>query len=102
MDRQPQLHDILVELIGEDGHVYFQPPASLAMEYPCIRYERSTARSSFAGNKPYRYTEKYTLTVIAQDPNSDIRLKVAALEMCIHNRWFAVAQLNHDVFELYF
>jgi len=102
MGRRQQLHDILLEIVGENGYVYFQPPASLTMQYPCIRYERSTARTAFADDVPYRYTKKYTLTVLDQDPDSDIPDKVAALPQCIHNRWYAVNQLNHDVFELYY
>ena len=37
--RRLQLHEILVGILGNEN-VYFQPPANLVMQYPCIRYER--------------------------------------------------------------
>lgn len=83
-------------------HVYFQPPANVQIEYPCVVYVRDNARTQFAGNAPYRYTKRYQVTVIDRDPDSEIPDKIAALPMCIFNRHFVVENLNHDVFNLYF
>jgi hypothetical protein len=82
--------------------VYFQPPANLAMEYPCIVYKRDNMDSDFADNTPYHLTTRYLVTVIDRNPDSDIPDKVARLPMCLYNRGFAVNNLNHDVFNLYF
>lgn len=90
----------LLETITDN--VYFQPTTNVRMEYPCIVYQRDTARTAFSGNVPYRYTKKYTVTVIDRDPDSTIPDKVAALPMCTHTRWFAADDLNHDVFSLFF
>lgn len=83
-------------------HVYFQPPENIKMEYPCIVYQRDTARSAFADNNLYRYTKKYTVTVIDRNPDSEIPDQIVRLPMCTHERWFAADDLNHDVFSLYF
>lgn len=99
---QSQLHQILLEIAGEDAKVYFQPPSTVTMQYPCIRYERSNAKSEFAGNRPYRYTKRYQVMVIDKEPDSPIPDKIAELPMCTHDRWYAVDNLNHDVFNLYF
>lgn len=90
----------LLESLTE--HVYFQPPPTVQMQYPCIVYQRDRADTEFAGNSPYRYTKRYQVTVIDRNPDSDIPDKVAALPMCIFSRFFVVDNLNHDVFTLYF
>lgn len=72
------------------------------MEYPCILYKRDAADSQFAGNTPYRYTKRYQVTYISQDPDSEIPDKIAALPMCVFDRHYAVRNLNHDVFSLFF
>lgn len=95
------LQSALEALLG-NSNVYFQPPANVAIQYPCIVYKRDTANTEFADNSPYRYTKRYQVTVIDQDPDSDIPDKVAQLPMCVHNRHFSVAHLNHDIFILHF
>lgn len=99
MDRG-QLQSLLEDLLSSEN-VYFQPPANVQMQYPCIVYQRDDADTLFASNIPYRYTKKYQVTVIDRNPDSDIPDKVAALPMCTHNRFFAANNLNHDVFTLF-
>jgi hypothetical protein len=72
------------------------------MKYPAIVYERDNAHTDFAGNLPYRHVKRYQVTVIDQDPDSEIPDKVAAMPMSSFSRHFAAAQLNHDVYSLYF
>jgi hypothetical protein len=72
------------------------------MQYPCIVYQRDTATTEFANNVPYNRTLRYQVTVIDPDPDSEVPGKVAALPMSTLNRFYAVDNLNHDVFQLYF
>lgn len=72
------------------------------MQFPCIVYQRDSANTKFADDSPYSYTQRYQVTLIDQNPDSDILAKIAALPMCIYNRGFATAGLNHDVFVLYY
>lgn len=99
MARRLELQSVLGALCG---NVYFQPPASLQMVYPCIVYGRYIGLASFANDKPYRYTECYQITVIDRDPDSALLAPVAALPMCRKNRSFVANNLNHDVYVLYF
>lgn len=92
----------LLEGVLGSSNVYFQPPASVQMQYPCIVYMRDDARTEFAGNAPYSCTKRYQVTVIDRNPDSDIPDKVAALPMCILNRVYRADNLHHDVFNLYF
>ena len=99
MGRRLQLHEKLLEITD---HVYFQPPANVQMSYPCIVYKRDSADTQFAGNQPYTYTQRYMVTVISQDPDTDLLDKVAQQPMCLFNRNYAANGLHHDVFNLYF
>jgi len=95
------LQAILVSLLGSKN-VYFQPPPTVQMSYPCIVYNRQDIRTEFADNEPYKHKKRYQVTVIDKDPDSDIPDKVAALPMCSYDRFFTADNLNHDVFNLFF
>lgn len=103
MGTRQKLHAVLLALLPE-GHknVYFQPPNGLMMKYPCITYERSTMQTQYADNSSYSLHKRYEVTVIDKDPDSVIPDKVAMLPLCSHDRFFAVDNLNHDVFTLFF
>jgi hypothetical protein len=101
MGRRLDLHEILKAAAGS-SNVYFQPPPSVQMVYPCIVYERDTARSRHADNKPYSVIQRYQVTVIDRDPDSLIPAKVAALPSSTQNRNFVANNLNHDVYTLYY
>jgi hypothetical protein len=94
-----QLHELLKTFAN---NVYFQPPTNIVLEYPCIVYHRDYAETQFADNNPYNHTIRYVVTVIDRDPDSDIPGKVARLPQCLYNRFFTSANLNHDVYRLYF
>lgn len=95
------LHSELVKVLGTNN-VYFQPPESLKLIYPCIVYERSDIRSFDADNKKYLKTHHYTITVIDKDPDSKIVENISELQKIRFIRHFATEGLNHDVFEIYY
>jgi hypothetical protein len=84
------------------ANVYFQPPTNIHLVYPCIIYKRDFADTKFADNKPYAHKRRYMVTVIDQNPDSEIPIKIAALPMSVFNRFYTVDNLNHDVFNVYF
>lgn len=101
MAQRLDLHNILIGILGSNN-VYFQPPPSIDMQYPCIVYKRDFADTDFADNKPYKHVKRYQVTVIDANPDSDIPQKVAALPTCIFERFFTADNLNHDVYKLFF
>jgi len=101
MGSRLQLQTLLETLLGSNK-VYFQPPSSFEMSYPCIIYERSRIRTRFASNKPYKHDKQYSITVVDSDPDSLIPDKVAELPSCSHERSFKSDLLNHDVFILFY
>lgn len=101
MDRRLRLHEILVGILGSN-HVYFQPPASLKMVYPCIVYQYSTGDTQFADDGPYVFFKRYQITVIDPNPDSEIPEKVKDLPRCLNDRNYVSDNLNHYVFNLYY
>lgn len=101
MDRRLELHELLCEILGS-RNVYFQPPASVKMKYPAIRYSRYDIQNLPADNLPYKQDWAYQLIVIDPDPDSVIVDKIARLPMCTFDRSYASDNLNHDVFTIYY
>lgn len=102
MGQRLQLQSLLESLLGSE-FVYFQPPSGKQLTYPCIVYKRDKADTKFADDKPYSHRKRYQLMLIGQDPDNDeIYNKIAALPMCLFDRFYTADQLNHDVFNLYF
>lgn len=95
------LQTLLESILGSDA-VYFQPPPTYQMVYPCIVYERSKFDTEFADNYPYKIGKRYTITVIDKNPDSIIPDKITLLPGCIFDRHFVSDNLNHDVFTIYF
>lgn len=101
MGQRLDLQALLVYILGSDN-VYFQPPPSIKMLYPCIVYNRDYEATRFAGDKPYSHKKRYQVTVIDRNPDSIIPAKIAELPMCIFERFYAADNLNHDVYKLFF
>ena len=99
--RRLQFHDLLLEALGSTA-VYFQPPANVTMQYPCIVYKRDYAKTEFADNSPYHTTKRYQVTVIDANPDSDIPGKIAELPLSTFQRFFTADNLNHDVYNVFF
>lgn len=107
MDKRLELHEILCEIINitepnGDRHVYFQPPESIKMKYPAIRYKRSRLEKRHANNYAYHTFKQYEIILIDSNPDSVYFDKIAALPKCRHDRHYVADNLNHDVFTLYY
>lgn len=101
MDRRLDLHQILKNILESD-EVYFQPPETIKMSYPCIVYERSDIETKHANNTKYLNMVRYSLKLISRSPESDIVDKLLALRYCSYDRFYVVDNLNHDTFTLYY
>ena len=101
MDKRLKLHDILCEILGS-SNVYYQPPASIQMEYPAIKYSRNNIGNTFADDSVYMQTHEYQITVIDEDPDSEIVNFMSTLPMCKFVQHYEADNLNHDVFTLHF
>lgn len=84
-----------------EDHLYFQPPANIALKYPCIIYSRDNAYQGFANNKCYIGRTRYEIKVIDRNPDSVIPNKVSKLQYTSFNTHYIIDNLNHDVYSTY-
>ena len=102
MGSRLKLHEELCDILG-NKRVYFQPPASVKMSYPCIRYSLSNVDSIKANDKNYKNTNRYSVVVIDVDPDSKIHMEILEeFPMCSFDRFFTADNLNHWVLTLYY
>lgn len=102
MNNRLSLHEKLKTLIG-NTNVYFQPPASVNISYPCVIYNIGNGETTFADDRLYKYNHRYELMFIYKKPNIDIIEEVMnALPMCKINRVYVADNLNHYVFSVYY
>lgn len=101
MGSRVQLQTLLESLIGS-RNVYFQPPETVKLQYPCIIYERNKSETLYADNAPYANKFRYQLTLIDPNPDSLLIDKVLCLPLCSFERHYVADNLNHDVYNLYY
>ena len=101
MANRLELHELLCGILGS-RNVYYQPPESVKMKYPAIVYSKTDIRNIFADNEVYMQSHAYLITVIDEDPDSEVAEKISDLPTCRFNRHFNTDNLNHYVFRLYF
>ena len=99
MGSRLNLQKELENLLGT-RNVYFQPPPSLKMNYPCIVYERARFNTQFADNNPYKIDKVYYITYIDTNPDSDMPEKLAHLPMCAFQRHYVSDNKYYDQFRI--
>ncbi len=100
--RRLELHQKLRNILGSDN-VYFQPPATVLMRYPCIVYRRMTGKDDYADNLIYKNKLLYLVTVIDSDPDSETPKTLhQTIPYCRFDRFYTSDNLNHDVFNVYY
>lgn len=95
------LQEELENIMGND-HVYFQPPETVKMIYPCIVYEKRRVDFLHADNRPYKKDTAYQITVIDRNPDSDIPGRIEELPQIQWVNHFTHDNLHHFVYQLYY
>lgn len=101
MARRLELHEVLCNVLGS-RNVYYQPPASVKMQYPAIVYSRKDIYNRHADDDVYKQDHAYDITVIDQNPDSLIVEEISRLPKCRFDRHYTADNLNHDVFTIYY
>lgn len=97
-----ELQTELETLLGS-RNVYYQPPSSVQMKYPCIRYTWAKIKPDYANNFIYNYTKAYELTYIDTNKNSDMPEKILLHFPYISmGRIYASDGLWHFTFTLFY
>lgn len=95
------LQSKLEALLG-NRNVYYQPPASLKMKYPAIRYDKSNISSRYANNAKYSNFTQYELIVIDNHPDNEVINKILELPLTSYERHYTADNLHHDVITIYY
>jgi hypothetical protein len=97
-----KLHEEFCEILN-NRNVYFKPPESKKMTYPCIRYNLSGINIRCADDRMYKNINEYEVIVIDRDPESEIHNKILGyFPMCNFIRSYIADNLNHTVLKLYY
>lgn len=94
------LQRTLEELLGS-RRVYFQPPESLKLTYPCIVYEEARGRTFRASDRLYMYRKAYNLIFIDTNPDSVIPDSIRVLPLCDSGDPYVADNLYHWPFTIY-
>lgn len=95
------MHEELCTLLGS-RNVYFQPPESVKMQYPAIRYNLGGYDIDKANNGNYRTLPTYEGVLIDRNPDSEFIEKILQLPYCSLGRPYVVDNLNHYPFTIYY
>ncbi len=101
MGSRLDLQTKLETLLGSKN-VYYQPPASVRMNYPAIVYSRSNIENRHADDDVYMQAYFYEVIVIDEDPDSEVIENISKIPGCRFDRHYTSDNLNHDVFTLYY
>lgn len=82
-------------------NVYFQPPETIKLTYPCIIYHLNKIDKIYADDGTYRLMNQYSVMYICKDPDDLTRDEIAVLPYCSFDRFYTADNLNHYVFRLY-
>lgn len=99
--RRYDLHEILVEILGS-RNVYYQPPATVKMQYPCIVYGLDDLTVRHANDGLYSRKTRYQVTAMYKDPDSDLPHQIASIPYASFDTQFVSDGLIHSVLSLYF
>lgn len=100
MGLRTDLHEELCTLLGS-RNVYYEPPESLKLKYPCIIYEVNDINQIRANNRHYLDIKRYSITYVTNKNIIDITEKFfETFPTCSFDRSYVSDNLWHYVFTL--
>ena len=89
------------EILGS-RNVYFQPPASVSMRYPAIRYELKDFQNKSANNSSVYITSTgYECILIMKEPDTKYLQEIFKIPYCRFGRYYRADNLHHYTFTIY-
>ena len=102
MASRQQLHTELARILGS-SNVYFQPPSSASLKYPCIIFELSRTDVARADNKNYIKTNEYHVKHIYKSLTNELKDELLAnFMMMSHDNRMIVDGMYNDDFTLFY
>lgn len=96
-----ELDRILRTTLGTTN-VYFDPPESFKLKYPCIVYSLGGHSEVFADDSKYYDMKRYTMTYITKNADDPMVDTLDDLKYCRLSRPYTADGLFHYAFEIYF
>ena len=100
MGSRLELHTLLTSIIGPN--VYYQAPSTMVMKYPCIKYSLDEIKNDHADNVVYTQNLRYTLTILSNNTDDELVIKIARLPKCSFDRRFVQDGIYHTTFNIYY
>ena len=95
--------DLHAELLTFLPNVYYQPPSTIQMTYPCIVYNKTKKMRHFANDVIYLSQQEYQIMVIDKNPDSVVADNIEKhFPSCGINQYYTVDNLNHTTLNLYY
>lgn len=101
MRRRLEFHEVLCNLLGS-RNVYFQPPGTISIQYPCIIYSLQKVNSEYGDNFGYHKRDCYSVTYIDKNPDSIIPDQIGDLELSSFERYYVAENLHHNIYNVYY
>lgn len=83
------------------SNVYFDPPESFKLKYPCIVYSFEGNSDRHADNDPYTRLKRYTLIYITKDADDATVDVFDDLRYCRLSRAYTADGMWHYAYEIY-
>lgn len=101
IESRRKLQTALEAVLGSN-HVYFQPPESIRLVYPCFVYEFDNLETRYGNNRLYKMMDRYTITHIYERiSDSNLVDDILDLPYAAFDRTFISDNLYHDVYTIY-
>lgn len=84
--------------VGETPHVYFDPPETVKMVYPCFVYHFVEYVDIFSNDELYLRFERYTVTYITKKADPELPRAMSALSGFEFDRHYTSDNLHHFMF----
>lgn len=101
MGTREDLDTMLCEILGSD-HVYYQPPESIKLVYPCIVYSSDAPFVHHASNHVYHRRKAYEIVYISRNPDEEAVDKIADLPYCSMSKPYTAENLYHYPYTIYY
>ena len=101
MGTRLELQQLLETLLGS-RNVYFQPPETIKMKFPCFVYYLHGIDTNKAGDTLYIKTNHYRVQYISKDADNTMADELLKLQYCSFIGRSVIDNLYHDNFDLYY
>ena len=95
-----ELQSLLESILGS-RNVYFNPPESLKISYPCFVYKFTGFSNNKADDANYKTRKRYQITLIHKNPDNTLVDTLEELQYCRYENSFVIDNLYHYVYTIY-